>query len=303
MGNLGAAVRWYLVHDPGLLPHMFRALLPLWIVQNDTLSEVCSWVAQLMPAAGAMEPQARAELLWTAAVAAREVGDDETAVTARERLVPLLETIQDPYLRAVSQLAVAWTSAIVGDTDGALRAAAASLEQLRGQDEPLWTAVALVTVGSVETAAGRFDDARHHLSEAHDLAEQFGNDRLITGSQVQLGNLAVMRHQPPGEARVLLDRALDLSLAIHSTRNLTLCLTACALLAFEEGDPEQAARLAGAADGLRRRAGLRAWPSQLRDPGELVSQVRQALGDDRFDQAFAAGARLNQRDAAAAARG
>jgi predicted ATPase len=303
MGNLGAAVRWYLVHDRGLLPHMFRALLPLWIVQNDTLGEVCSWVAQLMPAAGTLEPQARAELLWTAAVAAREVGDDETAVTARERLVPLLETIEDPYLRAVSQLAVAWTSAIVGDTDGALREAAASLEQLRGQDEPLWTTTALITVGSVETAARRYDDALHHLSEARDLAQRFGNDRLTTGSQVQLGNLAVMRHQPPEEAQALLDRALDLSLEIHSTRNLTLCLTACAQLAFEEGDPERAALLAGATDGLRRRAGLRAWPSQLRDPGELVSQVRQALGADRFGQVFAAGARLNQRDAAAAARG
>ncbi|HMG62442.1 MAG TPA: hypothetical protein VK599_05795, partial [Streptosporangiaceae bacterium] len=302
MGNLGDAVRWYLVHDPGPLPHMFRALLPLWIVQNDTLGEVCSWVAQLMPAAGTLEPRARAELLWTAAVAAREVGDDETAVTARERLLPLLETIEDPYLRAVSQLAVAWTSAIVGDTDGARRAAAASLEQLRGQDEPLWTTTALITVGSLETAAGRYEDALHHLSEARDLAQRFGNDRLITGAQVQLGNLAVMRHQPPEEARALLDRALDLSLEIHSTRNLTLGLTSFAQLAFDEGDPERAVLLAGAIDGLRRRAGLRAWPSPLREPGELLGQVRQALGADRFDQVFAAGARLNQRDAAAAAR-
>ena len=300
-GNLGAAVRWYLTHDPGPLPHMFRFLLPLWVVQNDTLNEVCSWVAQLMPACDALEPQARAELLWAAAVTAREVGDDEAAVAARERLVPLLATIQDPYLHAVSQLAVAWTSAIVGDTAGALLDAAASLEQLRGQDEPLWTTAALITLGSVQTAAGRYDEARHYLSEARDLAERFGNDRLITGSQVQLGTLAVMQRRPE-EARVLLDLGLDLSLAIHSTRNLTLCLTAFAQLAFEEGDPERAARLTGAADGLRRRAGLRAWPSQQRDPAELVSQVRQTLGADRFDQLFAAAARLSQRDAAAVAR-
>jgi hypothetical protein len=154
----------------------------------------------------------------------------------------------------------------------------------------------------VETAARRYDDALHHLSEARDLAQRFGNDRLTTGSQVQLGNLAVMRHQPPEEAQALLDRALDLSLEIHSTRNLTLCLTAYAQLAFEEGDSQRAALLAGATDGLRRRAGLRAWPSQLREPGELVSHVREALGAARFDQVFAAGARLNQRDAAAAAR-
>jgi predicted ATPase len=299
--NLAAAVRWFLAQDPVPLPHLFRVLLPLWVVQNDILVEVCSWVAQLMPGVDALDTQGRAELLWAAAVTAREVGDDAAAVAARERLAPLLEKIQDPYLHAVSQLAIAWTSATVGDVGGALREATASLDQLRGQDEPLWTAAALVTVGSVETAAGRYDDALHHLGEARDLARQFGNDRLTTGTQVQLGILAVMQRQPE-EARALLDHGLDLSLAIHSTRNLTLCLTAFAQLAFEEGDPERAALLAGAADGLRRRAGLRAWPAAQRGSAELAGQIRQALGADRFDQVFAAGARLSQREAAAAVR-
>jgi hypothetical protein len=34
----------------------------------------------------------------------------------------------------------------------------------------------------------------------------------------------------------------------------------------------------------------------------LLAQVRQALGADRFDQAFAAGSRLTQRQAVAAVR-
>ena len=99
------------------------------------------------------------------------MGDDTAAIAARQRLAPLLETIQDPYLHAVSRLAIAWTSAIVGDVDSALREAAGSLEELRGQDEPLWTAAALITLGSLETAAGRYDDALRHLREARDLAE------------------------------------------------------------------------------------------------------------------------------------
>jgi len=300
-GNLAAAVRWYLAHDPRPLPHLFRVLLPLWAVQSDILSEARAWVEQLVPTSGSLDLQARAELLWAAAVTAREVGDNAAAIAARQRLAPLLEMIQDPYLHAVSRLAMAWTSAIVGDLDSALREAAGSLEELRGQDEPLWTAAALITLGSVETAVGRYDDALRHLREAHDLAERFGNDRLITGSQVQLGVLAVMRHRPQ-EARALLDQGLDLSLAIHSIRNVTLCLTAFAQLAFEEGDPERAALLAGAAEGLRRRAGLRAWPTAQRGLAEPVAQVREALGAERFDQVFVAGVRLNQRDAVAAVR-
>jgi class 3 adenylate cyclase len=55
------------------------------------------------------------------------------------------------------------------------------------------------------------------------------------------------------------------------------------------------------ADGLRRRVGLQAWPLLRREEAELAAQVRQALGEDRFDQVFAAGSRLSQREAVAAA--
>ena len=68
------------------------------------------------------------------------------------------------------------------------------------------------------------------------------------------------------------------------------------------GDPERAALLAGAADGLRRRAGLRAWPMLRPGEADLVAQVRQALGAERFDQVFATGTRLTRREAVATAR-
>jgi tetratricopeptide (TPR) repeat protein len=298
-GNLAAAVGWYLAHDHEPLPHLFRVLLPLWALRDDLLLEVRAWVEQLLLTADSLGPQARTELLLAAAVTAREVGDDAAALATRQRLAPLLAGIDDPYLRAVSQLATAWTSAIVGDFDGAVRAAAVSLEQLGGQDEPLWRAMALITIGSVETAVGRYDDALRHLREMGDLAERLGNGRLIAAARLQLGTLAVLRG-PPEEAHALLDEALNLILATHSPRTMSLCLATFAQLAFQEGDPEQAARLMGAAEGLRRRAGLRAWPMVWRDGVEPADRVRRALGADRFDQAFAAGTRLNQRQAVAA---
>jgi hypothetical protein len=49
--------------------------------------------------------------------------------------------------------------------------------------------------------------------------------------------------------------------SVRSTRGVTLCLSAFARLAVQDGDPERAALLLGAAEGLRRRAGLRAWPA------------------------------------------
>ena len=301
-GNLAAAVRWYLANDPGPLPHLFRILWLYWGLR-DHLGEARTWIDQLLPATDSLDPQAQAELLWTAAVTALEVvGDDAaTLTTTGQRLESLLARIQDPYLHAVSQLAMAGISAVVGDFDGALRGELVALEELRGQDEPYWMTVAVLTAGLVETAMGRHDAALGHLREARDLAMRFDHAGLSAWSQVQLGILALAQGRLE-EAQALLDDGLELSLATHSTRNLTLCLTALAQLAFVEGDGDRAALLTGAAEGLRQRVGLRAWPLQRQGEAQMVAQIRQALGADRFDKPFAAGARLSRREAVAAVR-
>jgi predicted ATPase/class 3 adenylate cyclase len=299
-GNLAAATVWYLAHDREPLPHLLRVLWLFWELRDD-LGEVRSWVGQLLPTADTLDPQARAELLWTAAVTAVEVGDDPAALSARQRLGPLLDGIDDPFLRALCQLALAWTSTIGEDLDGALQEASASLAGLRGQDAPVWTASAGLTTGLVEMTVGRCDDALGHLTEVRDLAQRSHNPWIAAMSQVGLGTLALARGGAE-EARALLDEALGLSLAARSTRSVTLCLAAFARWALVAGDPERAALVAGAAEGLRRRAGLRTWPMLRQGEAELVAQVRQALGADHFDQVSATGARLTQRDAVAAAR-
>ncbi len=300
-GNLAAAVDWYLANDRAPLPHLFRVLWPFWSLR-DHPGEARPWVEQLLPAAGSLDPQARAELAWAAAGTALDMGDDPAALADRERLGPLVEQIQDPFLHAVAELVMAWSSPIAGDFDDALRQASLSLEQLRGQDEPFWTALAAFTTGTMETAVGRHDEAQRHLREARDLAEEFDSAWLTAGSRVQLAILDIVGSRLE-EARALLDEALNLSLAARSTPFVTLSLTAYARLTLAEGDPERAAMLEGAAEGLRQRVGLRAWPMLRRGEAELVAQVRQTLGADRFNQAFDAGSGLSQREAVAAVRG
>jgi len=300
-GNLAAAVRWYLAHDPAPLPHLFRVLWPFWYLR-DHIGEARGWVGELQPAAPVLGPPARAELEWAATVTANEVGDDAAVLAARQRLEALLDTVEDPFLHAAGQLALAWTAPITGDFDGALRAAAASLKQFRAQDEPYFAALAGASLGAAETAAGRYDDAIRHLREMRDIAERFGYAWLAAWSRAQLGTVAVLQGRLD-QARELLDEALNRSLAIRVSRNVALCLAAFARLALAEGDPERAALAAGAADGLRRRAGVRAWPVLRRGEADLAAQLRQALGAERFDHVFASGSRLSQREAAAAARG
>jgi predicted ATPase len=300
-GNLAAAVRWYLAHDPAPLPHVFRVLWLFWFLR-DHISEARVWVDALRSVAPSLGPLARVELEWAAVATANEIGDDAAALAARQRLEPLLDTVEDPFLRATGQLALAWTAPITGDFDGALRSAATSLEQFHAQDEPFWTAQAGVALAGAEIAAGRYNRALRHLSEMRDIAERFGYAWLAAWSRTLLGTVAVQQGRLD-QARELLDEALNLSLAIRVNRNVALCLVAFARLALAEDDPERAALAAGAADGLRQRAGLRAWPVLRPGEADLTSQIRQVLGTEQFDQAFADGSRLSQREAAAAVRG
>src|SRR5262249_58730500 len=131
---LAAAVGWYLAHDRGPLPHLFRVLWAFWGLR-DHLGEARGWVDQLMPTADSWEPDAQAELWWTAATIAVEVVGQDQALAASQHLDSLLPGIRDPYLHVVSQLAMAGISFVVGDFEGALRTELARLGGVEGPDD------------------------------------------------------------------------------------------------------------------------------------------------------------------------
>src|SRR5262249_38547935 len=136
-GNLATAVRWYLSHDREPLPHLFRVLFSFWFLR-DHENEARIWVDELLPAADSFAVEPRAERLWTAQVSGPETGDDAAAVSAADRIRPSLDRIQDPFLGAVTKLAMSWTLPIHNTLDEALRQASESVQQLRTQDERFW---------------------------------------------------------------------------------------------------------------------------------------------------------------------
>jgi hypothetical protein len=149
---------------------------------------------------------------------------------------------------------------------------------------------------------GRRADAHAHLTEVNELGGQFDNNWLESSAQSQLASLAV-RAGRLDEARALLVESVDESEDTElSTLNVTFSLVASAQLALAEGDARRAAMALGAADGLRRRAGLRAWPSTRRGEAELVTRVAEEIDDHDFREAFAAGSELSHRQAVALVR-
>ena len=297
--NIATAARWFVQHQPDQLPHLFRAMLPLWTLHAEILSEAQAWVERTLRDTGTEDAESLVELLLASTVTAGETSGGEKVLTARERLAPLLDSVDDPYLHAVSTLALAWTAAVAVDIDEARREAGLALAELRRQDEPLWTAIALITVAAIQSVTGQYDDGLRHLTEARDLGQRFDNDRIIAAATVQLGT-TVARQGKADEARSLLREGMDHSVAVHSVRDISACLSGYAVLAVETGDFEQAAVLAGAEEGLLRRADLRPWPLIGRNGRFVVDELRERLGDG-FDRAYVRGSELNQRDAVALA--
>ena len=300
-GNLGVAIRWSFTHDIAPLPHLFLILWLFWQMR-DRMPEGRAWIEELLLRADELEDRAHAQVLLIAAVTAVEVGDDDSAQTAVEGLERLEARIDDPYLESSAQLAVSWILPIGDDFDGALQAASTALDGFRRQDEPFMGWAAL-TVGLLEMTLGRHDAARECLTEADELGGRLGNRWLASAARTQLASLAVRTGQLE-EARARLMESVDASEEAQlSTQTVAFSLIVSAQLALVEGDARRAAMALGAADGLRQRAGVRAWPSMRRGEAELATRVAKEIEPGGFEDAFAAGSELAQREAVAFVRG
>jgi hypothetical protein len=189
---------------------------------------------------------------------------------------------------------------LIRDNDDARRGLTIAVQRLRSLDEPMWTALALVSAGSVELALGHQEVGLRHVVEAQGLAGRFDAPWLAVVSRTARAGFAVVR-QDFEEARDLLEQGLELSLSGQSVHCLCMVLDGTAALSLAQGDAEQAGLLVGAVEGLRRRSGLRAYAA-LRGDGDLAAAARAATGAQRFDELAARGARLREVDMPALVR-
>ena len=298
--NLRVAIRWFFTHDITPLPHLFRVLWLFWQMW-DRMTEARAWIDELRPRADALDEHARAEVLFTWAVTAVEVGDDAVALDAIDAIEQLKRPVDDPHLESELQLAVAWTLPIRDDFDGALAAAAAAVDGFRQRNDP-FVAFAELSVGMLEASLEHPDRARPPLERVDDLGAQYGNSWLEASARTQLASLAVSAGDLEA-ARSLLGRAVEAIEAAHlSSLTLTFALVTAAQLARADGDSERAATGLGAAHGLRSRAGLTAWPLSRRRERQLIALVEAGCDSATYEAAFAAGTELSARDALALVR-
>ena len=300
--NVRVAIEWFFRNDAARLPHLLRSLWLYWQT-NDRLVEGRQWVTELEEIAATLylDERARAEVLFTEAVTAVAVGDDSGAIAAVEAIPAMIPVVEEPTLRSALQLAVSWSLPIIDDFDGSLEAATAAYDGFseRGED---FVAFAALTVGMLETALGRDDEARRFLLEANELGIRFGNRSLTSSARTQLAILDV-RAGEFDAAKAHLRACLD-DFGDDQVGTILACfvLIAFAELVTAEANPREAATALGAIKGLRVRAGLAAWPIARRGEADLRDRVTELLEPAAMRDAHALGAELRAHDALALVR-
>jgi len=209
--------------------------------------------------------------------------------------------VNDPRLRNMLWLAVAWTLPIIDDVDGALEAATRAYEGFAEDRDP-FVASAALTVGMVRMSLGDDEAARPYLLEADLVGSRSELPWLKSNARTHLAIIEVHAGDRDA-ARTQIRRALD-DLDDTRTVTLTACLVLSAFghLAAAGGDMALAVTAIGAMDGLRARAGVLPWPNVRRAEAELRTRVADVVPTAEWDVAYTAGYDLRVAEALALVR-
>jgi hypothetical protein len=295
-GNVRAALAWYL-HAGELddFADMAWALwVPAWI--SGRIEEGRGLAQAALNATGTMSDRSRARLLVVFGLFGMWSGAHEDASAALREGHDLAQAIGDDDAATAATLAA---SMIAGPTEGEARAEEIANESLAIYErlEDMWgQAAALNVLGWLYVAQERFAGNQAVFDTTLTTATAVGDQQFIAMAEVNLAEY-FMREGTVAEATALLTSGVGRHRSLRLMYSVAYLLDAVARVAAHEQNTIGAARLAGAASHLRAAAGLSIWGSQLERRDRFVDQLRTGLGQEQFDDAYAAGERLCYADA------
>lgn len=224
------------------------------------------------------------------------------ARSATEESVALFRQVGDRWGLATALCTLGMALIVEQDSDAANAALAESLVLSRELGEIWSLARALHYSGEVARFRREDEEARIFYEESLMLYRTLGHRGAAA---IVLHNLGyVAQHQGNmRQAMACFAEALAEHIILRDQQNIGHCLRGIAGTAALLGQPEQTARLFGAADAHFERIGTAIWPVDKADSERNLEAARATLGEETFAAAFAAGRALSLQDAIAEARG
>jgi predicted ATPase len=266
------------------------ALSRFWIIRSY-LGEGRRWLEICLRSAGVSA--ARPKSLRGLSILAMEQGDIDRAAEAAEEALALDRAAGDEHGGAQSMGILADVVAFRGDLQRAseLYEETAGLALRRG--DRLELAVTLYNLGHVKRLQGDSQTAEDRFEEALTIFRELED---VLGQAAVLEGLVEVAFESGDDQRAfsLLRVSTGLLKEIQYVGGLISTLDTHARVLARFGQAEPAARLWGAYRALGEEIGFeRAHPLEVAARDESVASVRAVLGDQVFEQAWAAGASMS----------
>jgi predicted ATPase/predicted nucleic acid-binding protein len=287
--NFAAAADWFLADgDAASAVRIAVVLWRTWWVRARFREGIARM--QAVRSNALLSDHDRAHTLFIEGVLAFALNSFDSSYPLVSEAVELFESVGDR--RGVAQALV---------VHGVIRA---SVEPRNGEKElqrtvelayeigDKWTAaLATVAYGSVLVNQERFNDAVPVLEASADHNRVLGTEVLRAYSLAYLGRARVGLGELDA-AQAVLSEALRRSAAMQSPEAVARILSELAALPAEQGDAQCVAKMLGAADAIRASVGVPVWLPDEPYVVALSHRVEEALGQQRFEEAFEAGQRL-----------
>jgi predicted ATPase/class 3 adenylate cyclase len=303
--NMHAALSWSLDTRPGqdadgeraaTSLRLVLALAPFWY-QHGHAAEGRRWLQRSIELAADDAGAPLGQVTHWLGVLLQQQGLGDMAVPFFERSLAIWRDLDDRGQMARELNSLGITHNHLGDPDTARTLFEDSIAIARTLGDGLRLAPALTSLGHVESAAGNLDRATEVLQEALSLDRAHGD---LLGVAIDQQALAVtsLHAGRGGEAHHLLSATIDYVVSSADTEFLANTLELAAGVAGQLAAAPRAARLAGAAEGVRQRVSL---PMPVRDAAILerfLAPARASMPRQVWDAEMATGRALSQQQAA-----
>ncbi len=305
--NLRAALSWSLVVPTGQSDldlervatglRLAQALAPFWYQHGDA-TEGRHWLEQAIELASGHAGAPMARLLHWSGVLLQQQAENDAALPRFESSLAIWRDLGDLDQVARELNSIGITHRHLGHLDSARSLLEESVAVARQIGGDVRLAAALTNLAQVESAAGNLDRATELLQEALEIDEARG-DTLGAAMDRQSLALTSLRAGRAEDARRMLASILPDVVASGDIELLATTLEMFAAVTASLGDGPRAARLAGAAEGIRAAA---AMPIPEPDAALLetfLAAARGAIPPEQWESELTTGRALTQGQAVA----
>ena len=300
--NMASALTWALSHEPGAPPRdaalalrLGGLLWPFWVT-TGRLMEGRIWLEEALSVTDDHDPARRARALAGAGTLAWRQGDHAEAAAFHAEALRLQRDVGDDEGAAFSLNNLGAQALERRELDLADQYFE---DAKRLTKDPRITIFVLNNMGEVARQRGDLRSAARLLDEALAISTEVADEWLLAGLLNNVARVSVAEERL-ADAVVALDDALGPVRRARDRSHIADWSDALAGLACLVGRMDIAARLVGAADGVRDAIGIRRSASDDPAYDATCLRARSTLGPERFDTLYAEGRELAPEEAISA---